>query len=171
MKFLKEKRKWYPISVLAIFAILATLAVQKLFSQTKELQRLREQRQEMSVLRDEFLVLQQKIKTVENRKNLANVQGVLQAVDEVFLPLGLKDRVKTVRSLGKRDTMDGIEEGVDVSVEKVTMNELLNILYRIEHAPMILSVRKVTIKKSFENPELLNMNLTLSFFKKKGEVS
>jgi hypothetical protein len=163
----KEKRVFYFVSVLISLLIFVFLGMQKLSSQTKELQRLRDQQREMAVLKDEFLTLQQKIKTVENRKNLANVQGVLQAVDEVFSSLSLKDKVKTVKSIGKSETKDGIEEDADVSVEKVTMNEMLNIFYRIEHAPMILSVRKITIKQSFENPELLNINLMLSFLKAK----
>jgi hypothetical protein len=32
---------------------------------------------------------------------------------------------------------------------------------------MILTVKKATIKKSFENPELLNITLSLSFLKTK----
>jgi hypothetical protein len=95
------------------------------------------------------------------------VQGVLQAVDEVFSSVSLKDKVKTVKNTGKRETKDGIEEEADVSVEKVTMNEMVNIFYRIDHAPMILTVKKVTVKQSFENPELLNIILMLSFLKTK----
>jgi len=165
MNIFKDKRKMYLVSVLALFLLLAVLGVQKLSSQTKELQRLREQRREMAMLKDEFVSLQQKIQTVESRKKLANVQGVLQAVDEVFSSLSLKEKVKTIKSTGRRETKDGIEEEADVSVEKVTMNEMLNILHRIEHAPMILTVRKVAIKQSFENPELLNVTLMLSFLK------
>lgn len=165
MNIFKDKRKMYLVSVLALFLLLAVLGMQKLSSQTKELQRLREQRREMAMLKDEFVSLQQKIQTVESRKKLANVQGVLQAVDEVFSSLSLKEKVKTIKSTGRRETKDGIEEEADVSVEKVTMNEMLNILHRIEHAPMILTVRKVAIKQSFENPELLNITLMLSFLK------
>lgn len=165
MNIFKDKRKMYLVSVLALFLLLAVLGMQKLSSQTKELQRLREQRREMAMLKDEFVSLQQKIQTVESRKKLANVQGVLQAVDEVFSSLSLKEKVKTIKSTGRRETKDGIEEEADVSVEKVTMNEMLNILHRIEHAPMILTVRKVAIKQSFENPELLNVTLMLSFLK------
>lgn len=165
MNIFKDKRTMYLVSVLALFLLLAVLGMQKLSSQTKELQRLREQRREMAMLKDEFVSLQQKIQTVESRKKLANVQGVLQAVDEVFSSLSLKEKVKTIKSTGRRETKDGIEEEADVSVEKVTMNEMLNILHRIEHAPMILTVRKVAIKQSFENPELLNVTLMLSFLK------
>jgi predicted RND superfamily exporter protein len=154
-------------AVLISFLILAALGVNMLSSQKKELHQLQEQRKEMALLRDEFLSLQQKIQTVENRKNLTNMQGVLQAVDEVFSSLGLKDKVKSVKNTGKKETKDGIEEDADVSVEKVTMNEMVNIFYRIDHAPMILTVKKVTVKQSFDNPELMNITLILSFLKTK----
>jgi len=162
---LKNRRIISFSAVLISFLILAALGIKMLSSQTKELHQLQEQRKEMAALRDEFLSLQQKIQTVENRKNLTNVQGVLQAVDEVFSSVGLKDKVKTVKNTGKRETKDGIEEEADVSVEKVTMNEMVNIFYRIDHAPMILTIKKVTVKQSFENPELLNITLMLSFLK------
>jgi len=166
MKDLLKNRRIISFSaVLISFLILAALGIKMLSSQTKELHQLQGQRKEMAVLRDEFLSLQQKIQTVENRKNLTNVQGVLQAVDEVFSSVGLKDKVKTVKNTGKRETKDGIEEEADVSVEKVTMNEMVNIFYRIDHAPMILTIKKVTVKQSFENPELLNITLMLSFLK------
>lgn len=162
---LKNRRIISFSAVLISFLILAALGIKMLSSQTKELHQLQGQRKEMAVLRDEYLSLQQKIQTVENRKNLTNVQGVLQAVDEVFSSVGLKDKVKTVKNTGKRETKDGIEEEADVSVEKVTMNEMVNIFYRIDHAPMILTIKKVTVKQSFENPELLNITLMLSFLK------
>jgi len=164
---LKNRRIISFSAVLISFLILAALGIKMLSSQTKELHQLQEQRKEMAVLRDEFSSLQQKFQTVENRKNLTNVQGVLQAVDEVFSSVGLKDKVKTVKNTGKRETKDGIEEEADVSVEKVTMNEMLNIFYRIDHAPMILTIKKVAVKQSFENPELLNITLMLSFLKTK----
>lgn len=164
---LKNRRIISFSAVLISFLILAALGIKMLSSQTKELHQLQEQRKEMAVLRDEFLSLQQKFQTVQNRKNLTNVQGVLQAVDEVFSSVGLKDKVKTVKNTGKRETKDGIEEEADVSVEKVTMNEMLNVFYRIDHAPMILTIKKVTVKQSFENPELLNITLMLSFLKTK----
>jgi hypothetical protein len=128
---------------------------------------LKDQRKEMVMLGDEFSALRQRIDAVEGKKNLANVQGINQAVDEVFSSIGLRDRVKGIRSTGTKETKDGIEEEADVSIEKISMNEMLNMFYRIENAPMILTVRKATIKKSFENPELLNITLILSFLKMK----
>ena len=162
---LRDKPTIYLASVLVACVLLAVLGMRILSSQTKELQYLRGQQEEMAALREEFLSLQQKIQRVESKAHLANVQGVLQAVDEVFSSVGLRDNIKTVKSVGKKETEDGIEEEADVSVEKVTMNEMVNIFYRLEHAPMILTVKKVTLKQSFENPELLNLNLLVSFLK------
>ncbi len=153
--------------VLIVFAtvVVAIASLRTLHSRTKELRQLRAQQQEMALLKDEFLSLREKVGAVEGKKNLASVQGVLQAVDEVFSSIGLRDRVKTVRIIRKNERKDGTEEEAEVFVEKVSMNEMVNLFYRIEHAPMVLSIRRVAVKQAFDRPELLNMELALSFLK------
>jgi len=164
---LKDRRFTYFVAGLAVVIIAAILAGRQLSAERKELKLLKEQRKEMLILKDEFLSLRERVTAVEGKKNLTNVQGVVQAVDDVFSSAGLKDKLKTVKSAGRREMKDGFEEEADISIEKVNMNEMVNILYRIENAPMILTIRKATIKKSFENPELLNISLVLSFLKQK----
>lgn len=166
-ELLKDKRIIYGLSGLVVFVIAVTLAVNLLSSERKELRLLKEQRKEILMLKDDFLSLKQRIDIVEGKKNLSNVQGVVQAIDEVFLPIGLKDKIKTVKSTGRREIKDGFEEEADLQIEKVNMNEMINIFYRIENATMVLTIKKAAIKKSFENPELLNITLTLSFLKSK----
>jgi general secretion pathway protein M len=164
---MKNRKMISILSGLAGFIILLVLGINLLLAERRELNQLKDQRKEMLLLKDEFLSLRQKINFVEGRKNLSNVQGIVQAVDEVFSSIGLRDKVKTVKSAGKRETRDGFEEEADISIEKVSMNEMANIFYRIERAPMVLTIKKATIKKSFENPELLNLTLVISFLKAK----
>ena len=164
---LKNKRFISVLSVFIVFIIIISLAIRLLSSKKRELKLLREQQKEMIIVKDEFLSLKQRIDAVESKKNLSNVQGIVQAVDEVFLSIGLKDKVKTVKSTGRRDMKDGFEEEAELQIEKVSMNEMVNIFYKIENAPMVLTIKKASIKKSFENPELLNIILTLSFLKAK----
>jgi len=166
-ELLKDKRIIYGLSGLVVFVIALTLAINLLSSERKELRLLKEQRKEILTLKDEFLSLRQRIDIVEGKKNLSNVQGIIQAIDEVFLSIGLKDKIKTVKSTNRREIKEGFEEEADLQIEKVNMNEMINIFYRIENAPMVLTIRKAVIKKSFENPELLNITLTLSFLKGK----
>jgi uncharacterized protein YoxC len=164
---LKDKRFISVLSVFIVFIIIIALAIRLLSSERRELKLLREQQKEMTILKDEFLSLKKRIDAVESKKNLSNVQGIVQAVDEVFSSIGLKDKVKTVKSTGRRDMKDGFEEEAELQIEKVSMNEMVNIFYKIENAPMVLTIKKASIKKSFENPDLLNIMLTLSFLKAK----
>jgi hypothetical protein len=166
-EMMKDKKILLGLAGLAIFIIMISVALMILANERKDLLQLKEQRKEMIVLRDVLLLLSRKVNNVEAKKELSNVQGIAQAVEEVFSSMGLKDRVKTVKSTGKRETKDGLEEEADVYIEKVTMNEMVNFFYRIKNAPMVLTVKKITIKKSFENPELLNVSLILSFLKSK----
>ena len=164
---MKNKRFISVLSVFIVFIIIISLAIRLLSSEKRELKLLREQQKEMIIFKDKFLSLKQRIDAVESKKNLSNVQGIVQAVDEVFLSIGLKDKVKTVKSTGRRDMKDGFEEEAELQIEKVSMNEMVNIFYKIENAPMVLTIKKASVKKSFENPELLNIILTLSFLKAK----
>lgn len=166
-ELLKDKRFIYVLLALTGFIIIVALGMNLLSSERRELKLLKEQRKEMLMLNGEFLALKQRIDVVEGKKKLSNVQGIVQAIDEVFLPIGLKDKIKTVKSTGRREIKDGFEEEADLQIEKVSMNEMINIFYKIDNAPMVLTVRKAAIKKSFENPELLNIALTLSFLKAK----
>jgi len=166
-ELMKDKKILLGIAGLVIFIIMISVALTILAKERKDLLQLKEQRKEMIVLRDSLLLLSRKVNDVEAKKELSNVQGIAQAVEEVFSSVGLKDRVKTVKSTGKRETRDGFEEEADVYIEKVSMNEMVNVFYRIKNAPMVLTVKKVTLKKSFENPELLNISLVLSFLKSK----
>ncbi|GAB4389211.1 MAG: hypothetical protein Kow0025_13160 [Thermodesulfovibrionales bacterium] len=117
------------------------------------------QYREISSVKDDFLALKREVKLIEGKKNLTKVKGIVDAVDQVFQPLGLKDRVQSVKPIS---TGQKTEEKAEVEVKGVNLNEAVNILYTIENSPMLLVTRKMNMKASFENPELLNMTLTLS---------
>jgi hypothetical protein len=131
----------------------------------KERERLRAEQRELMALRDEYTALKASLDTVEGRKSVTKVEGIVQAVDEVFRSMGLNQKVKSVKPTGSRDRKFAVEEEAEVQVERVDMNEMVNILYKLENAPMVLSVRKTTIKTSFDNPSLLNITMTISLIK------
>lgn len=166
-ELLKDKRLIYISSGLILFVVIAVYGINLLSSERRELKLLNDQRKEMLILKDEYVSLKKRIDSAESRKDLSSAQGIVQAADEVFQSIGLKDKVKTVKSTNRRDMKEGTEEEAELLIEKVSMNEMVNIFYKIENAPMILTIKKAAIKKSFENPELLNVSLTLSFLKMK----
>jgi hypothetical protein len=166
-EFWRDRRLSAFALILIISMVFVVYAANLLSSERKELKRLKEQRKEMLSLKEEFTTLRQKINALEMKKNLSHINGIMEAIDDVFSSLGLKHKMKTVKSSGTREVKEGFEEEADIYIEKATMNEMVNIFYTIEHTPMVLTVEKATIKKSFEDPELLNISLTLSFFREK----
>jgi len=163
--FWKNKGLIAIASGLILLVIFIAYAVNFLSSEKKELQLLREQREEMLSLKQDFIALKQKIGSLETKKDFSHLQGIMEATDDVFSSLGLKGKLKTVKPSGTKEVNGGSEEEADIYIEKVTMNEMVNIFYTIEYSPMVLTMKKATIKKSFENPELLNISLTLSFLR------
>lgn len=126
---------------------------------------LKAKKKELALLKDETLALKGKVEVSEARRSLAKVEGVVQAVDEIVKSLGVAQKVKSVKSLGTRDRQYAIEEEAEVQFEKLSMNEMVNIFFRIENAPMVLAIKKVTFKTSFESPSLLNISCIISLVK------
>jgi len=164
---LKADRRLLIAGGIAVSVILCILLINVSLSSKKDLGNLKAQQKELLSIKDEFLSLKNRIDTVENKKSLTKIEGIVQAADEVFLSLGLKRKVKSVKPTGTKDLKETIEEEAEVQVEKVDMNEMVNIFHKIENSPMILSVKKTTIKTSFENPELLDITMIIALVKPK----
>jgi hypothetical protein len=149
--------------VAGILLISALLLFYRSAALQKESAELRKQKKEFLMLRGEFLELRNKIGRVEEKKSLTETEGIVQAVDEILRPSGLNTKIKSVKPTGTRDRKHVLEEEAVVEFDKMNMNEMINVLYKIENAPMILLIKKTTLKTSFENPSLINMTMTVGF--------
>ncbi len=134
----------------------------------KELDRLESRRAELNALGKEYRSLKDQVGSVEQKSVTSKTSGVAKVMEDVASSIGLKGKLKSVKGAGTREIQGSLtEESAEVQMEKVTLNELVNMFYRIGEAPAIISVKRTTIKKSFENPELLNVTMTLALFTKK----
>ena len=134
----------------------------------KELEILKTKQKELSVLSREYKIMKENVDFVEQRSTVAQVRGIANAVDMLSSSVGMKGKIKSVKVTGAREIQGSMtEESAEVQMEKVSMNELVNIYHRVLDAPMILSVKRATIKKSFENPELLDVAMTIALFTRK----
>jgi len=127
---------------------------------------LKARQKEMALLKDEYLLRKGAVAAVEGRQS-PNITGVAQGIDEIFRSLGLNQKVKSVKSVGSSDQRFGSVEEAEVLVEKVNMNELVNILHKVENGPLPLTVKKAAMRTSFENPALLNLTFTAGLIKPK----
>lgn len=134
----------------------------------RELNSLRIRQTEFQALTREYEWLREQIDEVEKKASLGDLSGVAQAMDEVISPLGIRQKMRSVRIIGKRGLSDELsEETAEIQMEKLTLNELVNVLYRMKEAKTNLLLKRATIKKPFENPELLDLTMTAAVFTKK----
>lgn len=166
MKLSIEKRFIVPAAVV-VALIVSVVMLNVSMSLKKKHADLLEQQNELVQLKEQYMGLKEKLDFVESKKSLTKVEGIAQAVDEVFRSLGLDQKVKSVKSTSTWDRQYAVEEEAEVQVEKVNMNEMANIFYKIENAPMILSIKKTDLKTSFDSPTLLNITMTVSLIKPK----
>ena len=162
-----NKKHLFIIALFATPVIIAIIMFRVYLSSKDELNSLKQQQKEMQALKSEFQALKGIVDSADAKKSLSRVQGIIQAVDELSISLGMKAKVKSVKALGARDIRYAIAEDADVLVERVTMNEMVNMLYKIENAPMALSLKRVNIRTAFEDPALLNISMTLSLIRNK----
>lgn len=134
-------------------------------SSKKELDSLKSRRNELVLLSGEYGALKEQVDVIEQRTTIKQTSGIADALDSIVSSLGMKGKVKSIKGIEKREVKGPMtEEGAEVYLEKITLNEMVNIFYRIGDAPMILSVKRALIKKSFENPELFNVTMTIALF-------
>lgn len=137
-------------------------------SNERDLRAARARNAEMVQLSSEYAALRRQVDAVERRGSLSQVAGVIQVMDEIVSGLGLKPKLKGIKGLGSREIKGEMtEEGAEVTFEKLSMNELVNLLYRIDTAPLMLSSNTMTIRRSFENPNAVDLSLTVALFSKK----
>src|SRR5208337_4363674 len=168
----EEGRHMFWFIVVAFFLVLCTIPnfVLKQHS-AKELTSLRSRIKEFSVLSAEYKSFKVGIDAIEQKGSLKKEIGMAQAMDDILSSLGSKGKIKSIKGLGSREIKAELrEESAEVQLEKVTMNEMINIFYRVENTPLMLSIKKVAIKKSFENPELLDITMTVSLFTKQSVI-
>jgi|SRR5208283_92126 len=151
----------------AVPVIVCIISLSVFFSSKNELAGARARQKEFTSLMSEYRTLKSSIDVIENKKSITNVKGILQAVDEIFMPLGLKQRIRSVKPLTTKEAPGAVEEEAEVQVERVNINEAVNLFYKIENAPMGIFIKKAVMKASFENPANLDISMTIAFVRPK----
>jgi len=164
----KSRRKIYlSLAALLLYVlIIPSLILEK--SSQRELDSLRIRQAEFHSLSREYLLLRDQIDGIERRLSSSDASGIARAMDVIISYLGIRQKMRSVKIIGSRRVSDTLaEETAEVQMGKLTLNELTNVLYRIKEARTVLLLKRAAIKKPFEDPELLDVTLTVSLFGKK----
>ena len=148
------------LSILVCALIVVAVFVKALAKQEKKLKC---QRNEMISLRDEYGVINARLFPIESRRN-TKIESLSSTIEDMATSLGIKPKVKAIKTLEKRSWLGLNREDAEVSFAGLNMNELVNLLYTIENEAYPLAIRKAHLETSFESPDSLNTALVISAF-------
>ena len=160
-----SRRRMFVVALLIALFILIIPGLLWERAAEKELSDWTAKYQEYSTLSNKYRSLKTSVDAVEQKKALTKTNSITQAIGDISVSLGIKEKMKSVKLTGAKKIIDQMnEESAEILMEKLNMTELVHLLYKIENAPMILAVKRVVIKKSFENPDLLDVTMAVSIF-------
>jgi hypothetical protein len=129
--------------------------------------RLKARERALQSLGAEYVALKAETDEIGKRAALAPKEGgIARATEDILSSLGLRGRLATVKPLGTRQEGGLAVEEAEMAVKRVDMNEAVNILYAIERAPMMLSIKRMEARASFGAPAL-DMKLVIALARKK----
>jgi len=121
---------------------------------------------EMSRVGGELRGLRTRVDSLERKAGAAGDKGLLTFVEQIAESIGVKEKLVSQKSIPSSSPR---EEKAELSFEKLSLNELGNLLYRIEAQPVLLLVSRVVMAPSFDEPNLIMLDMTVSLVKSGNE--
>lgn len=120
-----------------------------------------EQYEEMSALSKLYSELSSSVNSVEKRSALSKGDSLPIVVESMITDIGLKERLRSVKPFGGGTKGNYEVQEAEVLLEKLSMNELINVLHGIYTEPAGLFVTAAEFKRDFTERETINAQLSL----------
>ncbi len=149
------------VLLLAVFTFITFISANNLKSENEGLNA---QLKEMEMLGEGFFHIKYMIESKEKKIGLTNVSGVVPALEQMLNSMGLE--AKIIKPLEKKKIKRFTEEDAELQIENIDLNEIVNLLYKIENSPVPMKIKTAHIKTTFENPNVFILSMTASLIGK-----
>lgn len=160
----RRYRLWCGYALIALLAV--TLAWAALASRTAELERKRAARE--AVLK-ELMPLKVAYRTAKAVSDAqAGRAAALRADDtpaKVIEDIGIKGKGVKISPLKGEERSGFIEDAADVRIEGLTLNESVNLLYRLEKGSRPVVLKKANLRVRFDDPSRFDLALVIALLK------
>ncbi len=135
---------------------------------SKKYEDTRKRLDEFMMLMDEYKSLKMRVDFLEKRLSSGKGLSLIEEADRVINSKGLKERLRSIKPVSKRDAMGMVIEEGEVNLERLRMNEFLNIVYQLSEGVSPLRIKRMSVKRVFDNRELLDASIIVSSVIKSG---
>ena len=156
------------LAVLVAIGLLVFISVTAL-KKKADYRKTKKQYKEMLSVSKEFLRLREKVSMVEARAGLSESRQLPVVVEKVVADMGLKQKLQSVKPFGGGARTGYNVQEAEVAMDNLTLNELINVLYGIYHAPAGLFVTSAEFKRDFSAHELIDAKMSLKLVEFSGK--
>ncbi len=117
-------------------------------------------------LEEEYLIKRSRLDSLTRKAPLTAGDSAVSLLEDTAKAIGINERVTSLKPLSEKQTSGYIEKEAEIKVEGIDLNQLVNFLYQIEANRFLLVTKEFSAKSRFDDPELLDIRLKVSFFSK-----
>ena len=115
----------------------------------------------------EYRALQTKLQQVSRGNSSGENLNLITAVENATQQIGARSQLLYVRPQPDKVREDLIEEGVEIKLEKLLLNQLVELLYQLEETQKQLKVSQLRVRTRFDDAGQLDAVMVLSRFREK----
>lgn len=119
-------------------------------------------------LKKEYLRERDGISSIEKKLFASETQESTDVImQEIGRTTGIKDKMSSFKPIGVNAGKGYLGKGGEIKIEGITLNQLVNTLYRIENHKSLLLIKTFSMKVQFNNPLLLDVNMQVALLTKR----
>lgn len=110
--------------------------------------------------KEEYLKERKAIEPFIRKILLPPYSGSLSSIiEEMARGIGIKDNIISIKPMEEEKEKGYIKNGIDVKIEGITLNQMVNLLYKIENFRNLILIKSFIMKSRFENPDILDITM------------
>ena len=90
--------------------------------------------------------------------------AIFSHLEQVAGQADIQDKIQSMNTVASPPNAVYTEESVEVRIEGVTLSQLIDYLYRVERSPQVLKIKRLQVKPTRENRQLLAVRFRVSVF-------
>ena len=112
-----------------------------------------------------YRALESELKDFAPHSTAAIDSNLIARVENATQQVGARSQLLYVRPQPDKVRGDIVEEGVEIKLEKLQLQQIVGLLYQFDNADQKLMVSQLRIRPRYDMPEQLDTVMTLSHFK------
>jgi hypothetical protein len=155
------------ISLVIILLLSGNIMLKKYRGMEKSILTKRREMSNFAKLKEEYLRENALYDYLERRVlSPKGLESPITILEEIGIGTGIREKIITLKPLEENMKKDYMERGVNVKIGGIDLNQLINFLYKIENNKALLLIKGFSMKSHFDNPNLLDVDVSVAVVSK-----